>query len=298
MESSALEQLLPQWLETELTIVDVGARWGVSDRWDRYRPHVRVIGFEPDEDECRRLNSLEEADGAVAFVPVALGSSTGDATLHLTRDPACSSLYAPSATVSRHRPELAVIEQMGQAPVSLTTLDEWLRASGHDRVDVVKLDVQGAELDVLEGGTATLGLVRMLEVEVEFNEIYTGQPLFGDVDRFLRHRGFSLWRLQHLVHYGLDDVPSDRMQTTDSSYFDSRQRSFVAEGGQIYWGHAYFVRREMAFPDGEPVSWQGAVRDACSCTAFGFTDLALSILRRARTKAPSQVLSHLDALTR
>jgi FkbM family methyltransferase len=297
-ERSDLDQLLARSLETELTVIDVGARWGVGDRWDRYRPHVRVIGFEPDESECRRLNSLEGMDSVISFVPLALGSSTRRGTLHLTRDPACSSLYAPRAEVIRHRPELAPAEQTGQAPVSLTTLDAWMQASGLERVDVVKLDVQGAELDVLQGGMATLRFVRMLEVEVEFNEIYSGQPLFADVDRFLRQHGFSLWRLQHLVHYGLDDVPSDRMRTTDASYFDSRRRSFVAEGGQIYWGHAYFVRRELAFPTDEPVSWQVAVRDACSCNAFGFTDLALSILRRARAKAPRQAKSDLDALIR
>lgn len=275
-----LLSLLAEWLEELLVVVDVGARWGAGERWRQYGPNVRVVGFDPDDDECARLTAMEPPDGVVRYVPAALGPVTGPATLHVTAEPACSSLYPPDPAALRHRPELHVIAPAGTAEIAMTTLDEWHAASDLPHVDVLKLDTQGSELGVLQGGVATLGSVRLLEVEVEFNEIYADQPLFGDVDRFLRERGFVLWRLQHLVHYGTDEAPATGA-VPDEQFFDSAPVPVAGRGGQLYWGHAYFVRRELAFPEGARTSWQRAVRDACAATAYGFDDLALAVLRRA-----------------
>ena len=261
-------------LDTDLVVVDVGARWGVGDRWRPFGPRARVIGFDPDEAECRRLAELEPD---VTYVPAALGRAEGTATLYRTVEPACSSLYPPVASLVEQRPELSVIAPAGTEEVRLTTLDRWLDTADVDAVHVLKLDTQGSELGVLEGAECALRDVRVLEVEVEFNEIYQGQPLFGDVDRFLRARGFVLWRLQQLAHYGLPDVASSSVAVPDRQFFDSRLVDVAGEGGQLYWGHAYFVARELAFP---PPRLATAVRDACAVAAFGFGDLAESLLRR------------------
>jgi Methyltransferase FkbM domain len=69
------------------------------------------------------------------------------------------------------------------------------------RIDFIKLDTQGSELEILQGGVRALAGVRCVEVEVEFNPIYRGQPLFYEVDAFMRGQGFVLWKLTNLVHY-------------------------------------------------------------------------------------------------
>ncbi|MDP9071709.1 MAG: FkbM family methyltransferase [Actinomycetota bacterium] len=293
-DESALDELLPRWLDTELVVADVGARSGVIARWRRFRPHVRVVGFDPDEEECQRLTELEGEDDGASFVPVALGPVSGTAVLHLTEAPACSSLYPPIPALIRQRPELAFTEPVGTSSVVLMTLDEWFLGSAYDHIDVVKLDTQGSELGVLEGGTQALAAVRLLEIEVEFNEMYARQPLFADVDRFLRARGFVLWRLKQLVHFGLRDVPPSSAALSDSQYFDGRPHPFTGQGGQLFWGHAYYVRHEMAYPDGGAGDWQQAVRDACAATAFGFADLAISRLLQARPAAPESAAADLD----
>jgi FkbM family methyltransferase len=271
---AVLADRLRDALDTDLIVVDVGARWGVGDRWRPFGPRVKVVGFDPDEEECRRLSALEPD---VLYVPAALGATEGTATLYRTIEPACSSLYPPVESLVTTRPELSVIEPAGTEELRLTTLDRWLDGSPFDAVHVLKLDTQGSELGVLEGAERALAGVRVLEIEVEFNELYEGQPLFGDVDRFLRARGFVLWRLQNLVHYGLPDVPSEGVAVPDRLFYDSRPIDVLGQGGQLYWGHAYYVAREIAFP---PERLASATRDAVAVAAFGFDDLAESLLRR------------------
>jgi len=263
-------------LVNDLVVVDVGARWGASERWRPFGPRVRVIGFDPDEKECARLTA-EEPD--VTYVPLALGRKAGRATLYRTVEPACSSLYPPVDGLADGRPALKVIRPDGEEIVTITTLDDWLSGSPFDEVHVLKLDTQGSELGVLEGAERELANVRVLEIEVELNPIYEGQPLFGDVDRFLRTRGFVLWRLGHLAHYALSNVPVDTATIRDRHFFDSQLVEIAGWGGQVFWGHAYYVAADMV--ERGPVSVAAGARDACAAAAFGFVDLAASRLGAA-----------------
>ena len=274
-------------LERPLVVVDVGCRWGVAGVWSSFAPHVSVVGFDPDVAECERLSMLHRGDPTVRFVAVALGRSRRTAPLYVTEDPGSSSLYPPDPESFLHRPELACTRLVREMPIELTTLDDWTREAGVGEIDVIKLDTQGSELGVLEGASRSLESVRALEVEVEFNEMYRGQPLFGDVDRHLRERGFVLWRLKHLVHYGLADAPSE-LELDEQQVFDSRPVGFSAQGGQLFWGHAYYVRRELAFGE-DTTDWRRWLRDGCIVSALGFPDLARSALQRALEHAPAEI---------
>jgi hypothetical protein len=78
----------------------------------------------------------------------------------------------------------------------IETLDDVLAGAGIQEVDFVKLDTQGSELPILRGASRTLGqFVFGIDVEVELNVLYEGQPLFGDVDAFLRRYDYELHEL-------------------------------------------------------------------------------------------------------
>jgi FkbM family methyltransferase len=276
-ETRALPSLasLAALLDRPLVVVDVGCRWGFEKKWEALGSQVQLIGFDADAAECEALRQ-QPGDG-VRYVAASLGAAPGPARLFLTREPACSSLYPPDPVLIAERPELACTSLASTVEVELTTLDAWAAEAGVRSVDVLKLDTQGAELDILRGAEQLLGSVRALEVEVELNPLYRGQPLFGDVDRFLRERGYVLWRLGHLVHYGLPDGLSD-VAVEDRQVFDGQAVPFSARGGQLFWAHAYYVRREMALgPYGSPK--QTALRDACIAKVLGFDDLAAHLFR-------------------
>ena len=265
-------------LERPLVVLDVGCRWGFEEKWKALGSQVQLIGFDADAAECEALTH-QSGDG-VRYVAASLGAAPGPARLFLTREPSCNSLYPPDPELIADRPALECTSLVSTAEIELTTLDAWAAEAGVRSVDFLKLDTQGSELDILRGAQQLLGSVRALEVEVELNPLYQGQPLFGDVDRFLREHGFVLWRLGHLVHYGWPDGSSD-VAVEDRQVFDAQAAQISARGGQLFWAHAYYVRREMALgPYGAPR--QTALRDACIAKALGFDDLAAHALQTSQ----------------
>ncbi len=114
---AALKELGPG----SITVVDVGARWGANEAWYRLKPLVNLIGFEPDVEECARLN--QGADTHEKFYPLALGSHAGAATLYVTVNPASSSLYKPSQQILERFPDLAAnLAVVSEQPVRLTLM--------------------------------------------------------------------------------------------------------------------------------------------------------------------------------
>ena len=71
-----------------------------------------------------------------------------------------------------------------------------------NEIDILKLDVQGAELDVLKGANQTLKKTKMLIVEQSVESPYIGGSKYYEVDSFLRESGFDL--LDIIITYRKD----------------------------------------------------------------------------------------------
>lgn len=279
-------------LREPLKVVDVGCRWGFADHWHRLGDRCLAIGFDPDREECERLARHYAATGQVMLVPLALAAESGVATLYRTKNPGGYSLLPTVTDVVERHPSLDGGRLVGTSAVEVTTLDDWCAGEGIHRIDVIKLDTQGTELDVLRGAERALDTVRAVEVEVEFNQLYEGVPLFGEVDRFLRQRGFFLWRFRDMAHYAQAGAPLD-WWSEELFFYDDHVARFSAGGGQLFWANAYFLRRPVAYPDAS-AGWEALVRDACITSALGFRDLVGLALARARDSAPPGVLETLD----
>lgn len=283
-------------LARPITVVDAGCRGGFDALWEALEPNVKIVGFEPDEEESGRL--AERYSGrSFRVVPAGLGANRGKAILHLTQDPACSSVYPPDPDVIEARPILEVARETGTTQVAITTLDEWVREEDFGPVDFLKLDTQGSELDVLQGAAQTLADIRILHVEVEFNPIYRGQPLFADIDSFLRSRGFVLWRLENLAHYQLPGRFSRHLRP-GAQFFDSRAVQFPTEGGQLFWAEAFYVKPDLAGAHREDSSSPDTLRDGCLAAAIGLHDLAgvaAARLLEERRPALSEALESISA---
>jgi FkbM family methyltransferase len=230
-------------------VIDVGARGGWPPKWVPFRDWVTMIGFEPDPEEFAQLD--RRAGPHEIVLPAALSRAEGEAVLHVTRNPFCSSLYPPNhELVEQLRPGDRQLEVVGEEPISVESLDSALGRAGIDRADFIKLDTQGAELDILAGAPRTLsGGVLAVEVEVQFLPLYQGVGLFGDVDAMLRRAGFSLAGFPNLCTVA-DFAAAHDGQPVPSIAARARRwlRHLAAPLGklsgeqQLLWGDAIYLR--------------------------------------------------------
>jgi FkbM family methyltransferase len=157
---------------------------------------MRYVGFEADEEECRRL--MGDPPGIYSdfqVYPYFIGKP-GIVTFHiydLAGHRGCSSSYEFNDEY------VGAFAHTSGAPRLVRTVA--LEAVGLDDVmfrkrltppDLLKLDTQGSELEILRTAGRTLADTSLVEVETEFFPIYKGQPLFADVDTLLRSSGFEL----------------------------------------------------------------------------------------------------------
>jgi FkbM family methyltransferase len=175
-----------------LVLIDVGASGGPPHRWLNLGDKVEIIGFEPDS---RAAESLTSGPG-FRTVRVALYSEAGKHRFYRTRKQECSSLFPPNRAFVNGFPESDRFDVIGTGEIDVDTLDRQVIAAEIGDPDFLKLDVQGAELAVLRGATKTLQQQLVgVQIEVCFVPLYEGQPLFSDVDTFLREFGFELFDL-------------------------------------------------------------------------------------------------------
>jgi hypothetical protein len=97
----------------------------------------------------------------------------------------CCSLYKPSEDLLSLYQSYEVVYLKSKTTVDTITLDNFVAANNIGPIDFIKIDVQGAELDIFKGGKKTLEDVLEIVCEVEFVPLYDNQPLFGDVCKFL-----------------------------------------------------------------------------------------------------------------
>jgi FkbM family methyltransferase len=151
-------------------------------------PGSKVIAFELEEQLCEELNN--NAPAGISYYPVALGTTEEQRLLYLTEHPMCVSLYEPNVELLTKYQHLDVAMPKETTSVQTMSLDYFSSKYGICDVDFIKIDIQGAELDVFQGGIETLKNVVAIVSEVEFIPLYAKQPLFGDVSAFLIKNGF------------------------------------------------------------------------------------------------------------
>ena len=146
-------RFIQRFLKPGMTVLDIGAHHGFYTMLaaKMVGPTGKVLCFEPSPRERERLFAhlrLNRMLDRVSVFPVALGRKTGESTLYVVagRDTGCNSLRPP-----------AVTEPTRAVPVQVTSLDTLLAQQNVARVDFVKMDVEGAELEVLDGAEYLLG---------------------------------------------------------------------------------------------------------------------------------------------
>lgn len=149
-------------------------------------PRAEIHSVEPAPDAAARFAALFDGHPRVHLHRCALGRAAGRAALHLTRASDCASLRAPA----RQAEIFPGAEIAGRAEIALRPLCALELPAGGPAL--LKLDVQGGELDALEGAGDGLARFDFIHAELSFAELYRDQALAGEVAAWLQARGFRL----------------------------------------------------------------------------------------------------------
>jgi FkbM family methyltransferase len=185
------------------TVVDVGANRGQFALVAARRfPHAALWCFEPLPEPRAKLKAVIGQRPHTNISSTALSASAGTQEMHVTRRDDSSSLLPVS---SRQRSEFAGTDEVGLHRVETARLDEVINKTQITAPALLKIDVQGYELEVLKGANGLLGLFDTIIVESSFVEFYVGQPLAAEVILFLTSMGWKL-RGAYGVVYGSDGM--------------------------------------------------------------------------------------------
>ena len=225
--NSSLIDILNEQIKLE--IIDVGASYIDGDpvyKESLNSGHVNLIGFEPNTQALNDLNKTKSNNEV--YLPYALGDGKRH-TLNLCKAPGMTSILEPNyELLSYFQGFTKWAEITNKVEVETKRLDdiEEIRS-----VDFLKLDVQGAELLILENAPRTLENCLVIHTEVEFLKMYKNQPLFSDIDLFLRKQGFVLHNFHNLDRRMVSPLANPNNQ------FDGLN--------QVFYGDAVFIKDFM-----------------------------------------------------
>ena len=245
--------------------MDIGASGGIPDKWRFLKKYVRVIAFEPDEDAYNKLVLGQNKEVNIRYLKAALDKEIGEAQFNITRKQECSSLLKPNTYCLKQFPDSNRFDILRTKTISTTTIDEVVMKHNINYVDLIKIDTQGSELFILNGCEDLLkNSIFAVEIEVEFTPLYEDQPLFSDVDDFMRKNGFLLFDIKR--------------------YYWKRKDNALkyASKGQLVFGDALYLRgAEFFFANLKDKSSEQSraeiIKAIIICIMYGYLDYALHI---------------------
>jgi FkbM family methyltransferase len=177
------------------TVIDVGAAYG---DWTRackaVFPSATFLMVEPLEEFAPFLKRVAADLPSVSWVSAAAAREAGSGELRVHADLVGSSLLVETLESTDVEPR----------PVRITTVDALVREHDASPPFLLKVDVQGNELDVLAGATETLADASLVILEVSFFPFLVGGPQFDEVVAFMRAAGFMTYDVFDLSYRPLD----------------------------------------------------------------------------------------------
>lgn len=238
--------------DLRITVVDIGARNSSLEELQPLSQFINYIGFDADEKEVERLNKTRHNFNSAKYIPKFVAGHTGFVDFMLHYDAGCSSVYRFDDKFSAYYQDLNEDRIEKTIRLSSDTLDNLVPDAAD--VDVLKMDTQGNEFEILSGAPNTLDKALMVEIEVEFFQLYEGQKLAHDIFSKMHGHGFDLLYLNRVL-------------------MSSRRFKGVSRG-QIIFGDALFgLSRESV----KKLTTEKKIKYCCLLINYGHYDFAYDL---------------------
>ena len=179
-----------KWLQERsiATVVDVGANIGqFAQLIHEILPQAGIHSFEPLREQYMQLERLSKKIPLLQCYPLAAGSENCDKNINANEFSPSSSLLPMTEL---HASSFPFTKHSVAQKVHVRPLDSVLPMAALQKKILLKIDVQGYEMEVLKGAEHLLRQVEVIIVETSFQELYRGQPLFDDIYKFLLEKNF------------------------------------------------------------------------------------------------------------
>lgn len=173
-------------------IFDLGANYGgVTKEYKKTFPHATVYAFEPFPEMFKKLSEYTATLSDVHLSDKAISDRADKRIFFVNESVDTNSLLESQATGMRSDEQ---VKNKTRIEVETISLDEFCRLKSVKSIDILKMDIQGGELDALKGAASLLQekKIGLIYTETNFIPQYVNQPLFQDLLIFLEKKGYQL----------------------------------------------------------------------------------------------------------
>ena len=191
---------ISKWISkaTPISFIDIGASGGLDNEWKGMESYMHIIGFEPDVEEYNKLIMNKNSH---TYFNIAVSDKKEQKELYIRQSQGNSSFYENNDLIINKFPHAERFKIIDKVLIKTDTLDNILKPDDYIKMDFLKIDVEGGELNVLKGAESVLiNGIFAIQAEVRFLEFYKNSPLFPEVHTFITSKGFELFDLNRYFY--------------------------------------------------------------------------------------------------
>ncbi|MBN2514367.1 MAG: FkbM family methyltransferase [Sedimentisphaerales bacterium] len=199
-------------------IFDVGAYHGyITSKYKSLFPTAQIYSFEPFTESFAILEKRTQNNPDIHSYNLALSNKTGTAEFRINSSAETNSLFATDTNAANSW-GAGLMETHNVVTVNTTTLDEFVDTHRIEKIDLLKIDVQGAEYLVLEGAQKTLAKnsIKIIYSEIITTATYENQKNFSEIVSLFYNFGFELYNFYNIY-------PTKRQIMTMDAIFVRKQ---------------------------------------------------------------------------
>lgn len=220
---------------SDISILDVGANVGQSVR--RFRKYLRdahIFSFEPNPKTFQVLLKKHANDKKLKCFNFGIGAEKRALPFFMNPDSGSDSFYQinlngdafrlSNTKEAKKNHNISSLKQRipynSTVQIPVDTLNNVCASEGLKRIDILKIDTQGFELQVLKGANNILSNTLIVEAEVIFSDSYEKTSSFGEIESLLRQYGFVVWEIPYIGKFPTENI--NRINFVDIQFVNTK----------------------------------------------------------------------------
>lgn len=182
--------------KTITTIFDVGANIGQTSLFlNKHFPQAEIFAFEPISETFEKLKNNTYRLNNIKCLNYALGSQESEKVIHIRENSELNTLVEYNQPLS---------DVQGTEKIKITTIDKIANKNQIQKIDLLKIDVQGYELEVIHGAEFYIknNLINFIYSEIDFDKNNNECQYFDELNYFLSRHGFRLSGFYEFFRWG------------------------------------------------------------------------------------------------